>query len=644
MSTENEYLKKHLEMCKHFENTLEKSRGRGGKVTFLSKTFVSVVLDKICMRMKNAIVSQIGDKKFGLLVDTTTDISSKHQMSIIVRYVSEENHVLERTLIFCEIDDTTGKGIFDKIESSLNSVGLRIQNIAGFSFDGAANMRSENKGVSHFIHKINPESVYTYCFSHRIQIGLKKAIAHTFQIKLLTQLTEDTAVFLRGSYKRTHIWAEVARTAPNYNSKTRLKLLGTTRWRQDSVANIIKTELHFFVVLRTMIEVCNLPGLDGKSLAAACEILNTWHKYENILCIYMLYKVFSKLVAVTDFLQNLGLDLIGAMNSIKKFHRELFQIQDEFDQIIEEADELIMKVNNLIMSDNYIQTRNTRFVIKTFTGEEKEEIVSNVRNEFKSYIDTLRDQIKKLFLNEFEHNDLIYKEISYLDMRFLKNMRSSNASNISLRKLCSCIGMLDEEQSAISELKALAIAFLDDERSELLSTFHANITSLHSRSFDTNIDHSNPTSEPNIYDNGDENAEPYPLASDSLLDSEDFEEAETVDYVPNTLQKCCCIECILKYIAADRERREKFQNIYKIYNYVATLPSTEVKCERDFSKLKLIKTRLRTNLVEHRLENLMIIALECDILQDIELDDIIDDVSSSTKLLSQKLGLKNVNC
>lgn len=165
----------------------------------------------------------------------------------------------------------------------MNNMGLRIQNIAGFSFDGAQNMRSEKKGVSHYIHKINRDSVYTYCFSHRIQIALKKAISHTFQIKLLTQLTEDTAVFLRGSYKRMHIWAEVARTVPNYNSKTRLKMLGTTRWRQDAVANVIKSELHFFVVLRTMIEICSLPGMDGKSLSTACHILNTWHEYENIL-------------------------------------------------------------------------------------------------------------------------------------------------------------------------------------------------------------------------------------------------------------------------------------------------------------------------------------------------------------------------
>lgn len=87
MSTESSDLRKHLELCKQYEDTVQKSRGRGGKVTFLSNSFVNVVLDKIGSRLKSAISRQIGGNKFGLLVDTTTDISSKHQMSIIVRFV-----------------------------------------------------------------------------------------------------------------------------------------------------------------------------------------------------------------------------------------------------------------------------------------------------------------------------------------------------------------------------------------------------------------------------------------------------------------------------------------------------------------------------------------------------------------------------
>lgn len=124
---------------------------------------------------------------------------------------------------------------------------------------------------------------------------------------------------------------------------------------------------------------------------------------------YLLHKVFGELVRVTDFLQKLGLDLIQAMNSIKAFQAELSQIQNKFDQIIEEPEELIKKVNDLIMRDEYIQTRSTCFVIKVYTGKEKEDILSRVKNELKNYIDKLQEQIKELFLNEFENDAQIYR-------------------------------------------------------------------------------------------------------------------------------------------------------------------------------------------------------------------------------------------
>lgn len=66
-----------------------------------------------------------------------------------------------------------------------------------------------------------------------------------------------------------------------------------------------------------------------------------------------------------------------------------------------------------------------------------------------------------------------------------------------------------------------------------------------------------------------------------------------------------------------------------------TLPVSSATTERSFSKLKIIKNRLRTTMSESRLESLMMISCE----QDIEIlpDDIIDKFAGTSTVLAKHL-------
>lgn len=56
-----------------------------------------------------------------------------------------------------------------------------------------------------------------------------------------------------------------------------------------------------------------------------------------------------------------------------------------------------------------------------------------------------------------------------------------------------------------------------------------------------------------------------------------------------------------------------FPNLYILLKIAITLPVTSVSTERSFSKLKLIKTKLRTTMGEDRLESLMTITCGQDV-------------------------------
>jgi hypothetical protein len=71
-----------------------------------------------------------------------------------------------------------------------------------------------------------------------------------------------------------------------------------------------------------------------------------------------------------------------------------------------------------------------------------------------------------------------------------------------------------------------------------------------------------------------------------------------------------------------------FPNALVAYRILLTIPVTVASAERSFSKLKLLKTYMRSTMTQERLNGLATIALENDVLEKIKYEDIIEDFIS----------------
>jgi len=78
-----------------------------------------------------------------------------------------------------------------------------------------------------------------------------------------------------------------------------------------------------------------------------------------------------------------------------------------------------------------------------------------------------------------------------------------------------------------------------------------------------------------------------------------------------------------------------FPNLFTVLKIGVTLPISSATPERTFSKLKLIKTRLCSTMIQDRLEDLMIISCESNIKTDT--DKIIDNFSTRSSVLTKAL-------
>lgn len=71
-----------------------------------------------------------------------------------------------------------------------------------------------------------------------------------------------------------------------------------------------------------------------------------------------------------------------------------------------------------------------------------------------------------------------------------------------------------------------------------------------------------------------------------------------------------------------------FPNTLIAYRILLTIPVTVASTKRRFSKLKLLKSSLRSTLLQERLNGLAFIAMESDFLESIQYEDLIEEFTS----------------
>ncbi|XP_058744364.1 uncharacterized protein LOC131616968 [Vicia villosa] len=83
---------------------------------------------------------------------------------------------------------------------------------------------------------------------------------------------------------------------------------------------------------------------------------------------------------------------------------------------------------------------------------------------------------------------------------------------------------------------------------------------------------------------------------------------------------------ILKYLKG----MDYFPNTIIAYRILLTIPVTVASAERSFSKLKLLKSYLRSTMLQERLNGLALIAIENDILETVQYEDLVDEFASKS--------------
>ena len=91
---------------------------------------------------------------YSLAIDESTDITSTAQLAVFVRGIDQEFNITEEMLgLQAMKDTTTGDNVFNEVKALMTKFNLQLQNLRGFSTDGAPTMVGIRAGVSSLIKK-----------------------------------------------------------------------------------------------------------------------------------------------------------------------------------------------------------------------------------------------------------------------------------------------------------------------------------------------------------------------------------------------------------------------------------------------------------------------------------------------------------
>lgn len=440
--------------------------------------------------------------------------------------------------------------------------------------------------------------MYIWCWAHRLNLIVEQGVASCLEAVDFFGILGRVFDFVCSSKNRVFLFEQNQKTRNPNLPVHRLKRVTTTRWSSHSTA--LSTVLLTWASL-----VDTLEDLwKSEASSDASSFLSYFQSERFLYTCFLFKKIFSVLDPLSKTFQAIDIDLITASSMTKSKKDQLLKLRDEFDSIVIEVEQFIQNHphENFTPLPQKRSRKRKMMPGEQATDEPTTDPLTNFKHHtFYMVLDIICSQIDQKFNNDTLS---IFKDLSLITKKRILEIKTDK------KKLpCDAFEGIALIYSTFFNAEALKTEFL-----WLIDCF----TNLEKTVNLPKYLHKKNDNESTIY-------------SDFESHSSESDEELISQYSIKECTNSSSLVYMFKLFCSSNIRFT-LPNIYMLLKIAVTLPVSSASTERSFSKLKIIKTRLRSTMAESRLEGLMRIACEQDV--PINTDEVINNFAkNSDKLL-----------
>ncbi|XP_073360697.1 uncharacterized protein [Aegilops tauschii subsp. strangulata] len=282
-------------------------------------------LAKCCAEeVTKAIMREIGDKKFSVLIDESRDISVKEQMAVMLRYVNDKGKAVERFLSLYHVSETTSEALKVALVDILDHHKLSIHSLRGQGYDGASNMRGEFNGLQKKILDENPYAFYVHCFAHRLQLVVVSvasccsSIHDLFEYVSLIVSTTTVSCKRRDSLREERhqnildqLESGEIFSGRGLNQETNLARPGDTRWGSHHT-----TLLRLSQMWKSVIYVLREVNDEGRGPSQAAGLIEIMESFKFAFVLHLMIKLLAITNELSQVLQRKDINIVNAIELV----------------------------------------------------------------------------------------------------------------------------------------------------------------------------------------------------------------------------------------------------------------------------------------------------------------------------------------
>lgn len=382
----------------------------------LIQSISNVLLRKIALEIKNIDFVSI-------IMDETTDVASKSQLSIILRYMTNEG-VHERFLGFVDVSqDRSAKCLAEHVFNILQEYKICENKLIAQTYDGAAVMSGKHNGLQALVRLKCKNTIFVHCYAHKFNLVLKQSVDHIKECKIFFLTLSGLSSFFSKSTKRIH--------ALDQEVKKRFPSVAPTRWNYNSRLVEMMSEYRQEVLNLMTSIIENGEKWDSETLSYARGFFQTIQDFDFNFFLLIFGNILPQASILFNIMQTKIFDVTYCNTKILDFINHLKNMRNDFDRFWSKSEPYLnteiplrskrQKITK-VSEDKKIDYRRLFFeIIDVLITKTNERFSEMSKLKFFSLLDFLKFE---QFMNEFptdSMNSLKDAYGEYFDFSILKS-------------------------------------------------------------------------------------------------------------------------------------------------------------------------------------------------------------------------------